>query len=281
MFHNFVRNVMGCGATSNEAADLYLDLMKRCVTNLIYDDDTDMILGKYRVDPGSNRYKLLESPPADAGRKYLGQIWPSRAHTMIGIPRLDNLQQCVVAVLENNVPGDLIETGVWRGGASIFMRAILKVYGVMNRKVWIANSFDGLPEPDARKYPLDADSDFHRHEVLAVSLEEVKSNFERYGLFDDQVCVLKGWFRDTLPNAPFKQLAVVRLDGDLYESTMDGLVHLYPKLSVGGYLIVDDYGAVQGCDRAVDDYRTRFNISSEIERIEGFGAFWQKTSAGG
>jgi O-methyltransferase len=90
----------------------------------------------------------------------------------------------------------------------------------------------------------------HKARELAVSLEQVKANFDRYGLLDDQVRFLKGWFRDTLPVAPIERLAVLRLDGDMYESPMDTLVNLYPKLSEGGYVIVDDYGAIPACRQA-------------------------------
>ena len=111
---------------------------------------------------------------------------------------------------------------------------------------------------------------------LAVSVDEVKANFERYGLLDDQVRFLKGWFKDTLPATPIKQLAVARLDGDMYESTMDALGALYPKLSPGGYLIVDDYGAVPACRQAVEDYRTKMGIKEPVQDIDGLGAYWQR-----
>ena len=137
------------------------------------------------------------------------------------------------AGLTDGVPGDLIETGVWRGGATILMRAILKARGVTDRVVWVADSFAGLPAPNAARYPLDAGINLHRFPQLAVTLERVQDNFRRYGLLDDQVRFLKGWFRDTLPAAPIERLAVLRLDGDLYESTIQALESLYDKLSAG------------------------------------------------
>jgi len=144
------------------------------------------------------------------------------------------------------VPGlNVVQSGGPGGQTSIFMRGILKAYGVGDRQVWVADSFEGLPPPDAARYPKDAGSEFHRHETLAVSLEEVRSNFERYGLLDEQVRFLKGWFRVSLPAAPTEKLAIMRLDGDMYESTMDGLVWLYPKLSPGGFCIIDDFGSQQ------------------------------------
>jgi O-methyltransferase len=113
---------------------------------------------------------------------------------------------------------------------------------------------------------------------LAISIEAVKANFERYGLLDDQVRFLKGWFKDTLPTAPFTNFAVIRLDGDMYESTMEALVALYPKLVRGGYAILDDYGLADGlCKHAVTDYRREHAIADEIVDIDGQGAYWQKS----
>jgi len=197
---------------------------------------------------------------------------------MIGQKRIENLRFCVETALQEGVPGDLIETGVWRGGATIFMRGILKAYGIRDRKVWVADSFAGLPPPDPAQYPADAGDPHHSIAVLAISLEEVQENFRNYGLLDDQVRFLKGWFKDTLPTAPIQRLAVVRLDGDMYESTMDGLKNLYPKLSPGGFLIIDDYNAVPGCKQAVTDYRQGNGIQAAIQTIDTTGVFWKKAS---
>ena len=257
-------------------ADLYLELLKRCLTNSIHDDDLDLMTGKMVAEPSTGRYVTVEPAAVEPEAKYYGHLWPSRAHTMIGIPRMNNIRHCVEHVLSHGVPGDLIETGVWRGGATIFMRGILKAYGVTDRRVWVADSFAGLPKADFTNYPREEPYEFHKMSQLAVSLEEVQRNFERYGLLDDQVRFLKGWFKDTLPAAPIDQLAVMRLDGDLYESTMDGLVHLYPKLSPGGFVIVDDYNGVSSCNDAVHDFRREAGVTAEIHEIPGSGAFWMK-----
>jgi O-methyltransferase len=110
---------------------------------------------------------------------------------------------------------------------------------------------------------------------LAISADEVRGNFERYGLLDEQVCFLEGFFQDTLADAPIDQLAVLRLDGDMYESTIVALEALYPKLSPGGYLIVDDY-ALPGCRQAVDDYRRDNGISEPLQEVDWTGRFWQR-----
>jgi O-methyltransferase len=206
-----------------------------------------------------------------------GRDWPLYADTMIGMRRLDNLHACVRDVLARDIPGDLVEAGVWRGGATIFMRGALEAYGDPTRCVWAADSYEGLPPPDATRYPADANDQFWTYERLRVPLEEVKANFERYGLLDGRVRFLKGWFRDTLPEAPISALSVIRLDGDMYESTMDGLTHLYPKLSPGGYVIIDDYGVVPGCRQAVEDYRADHHITEPVMAIDWSGVFWQKS----
>jgi len=261
----------GHRSATDRGTGLYLELMKRCLANWIFRDMANTTLGR---DPRN------EGMPWRGGPEAMLASWREPSHSMAGLKRLDNVQFCVEDVLTRRVPGDLIETGVWRGGVPILMRAVLAAYGVTDRSVWVADSFEGLPPPNAALYPADAGLDLHRISELAVSLEQVQSHFERYDLLDGQVRFLKGWFRDTLPHAPIERLAVARLDGDLYESTMDALTHLYPKLSVGGYLIVDDYGAILACREAVHDYRAAHGITDQILPIDWTGVYWQRTAEG-
>ena len=204
-----------------------------------------------------------------------GRDWPYFAQTMVGEKRLANVRSCVEQVVTEGVPGDLIETGVWRGGVVILMRAILEAYGDASRSVYVADSFEGVPPPNVGEYPSDTGSRLHDAKALAVSREEVARNFELYGLLDDRVRFLEGWFKDTLPNVRDRTWSVVRLDGDLYESTMDALVNLYPGLSVGGFLIVDDYGHGP-CREAVTRFREEYGIDEPIEEIDWLGAFWRR-----
>lgn len=205
-----------------------------------------------------------------------GLDWPAYADTMIGLKRMDNIEFCIQRIIEDKIQGDFIETGVWRGGATIFMRALLRAYEVTDKIVWVADSFEGLPKPNHELYNADKGDKHYLKKELAVSLDIVKRNFEKYGLLDDKVKFLKGWFKDTLPTAPIQSLSLLRLDGDMYESTMDGLVNLYPKLSVGGYIIIDDWGAVPACKQAVSDYRNRHQILERIEEIDWGGVYWRK-----
>ncbi len=206
-----------------------------------------------------------------------GWDWPSTALTMVGRQRLRNFRMLIERVIDERVPGDIIETGVWRGGASIFARAVLAARNVRDRRIIVADSFEGLPPPDAA-FPADRDSALHTFAELAVSLEQVQANFAKFDLLDDQVVFLKGWFRDTMPTVPSERLAVLRLDGDMYESTIDPLKHLYDRLSVGGWVIVDDYVLVEGCRQAVHDFLEQRGLAPEILPIDGFGVYFQKTA---
>lgn len=199
------------------------------------------------------------------------------AHTMIGRKRIDNLHACLELVRTRQIPGDLIETGVWRGGATIFMRGYLHAYGITDRLVWVADSFEGLPPPTL---PQDNGVDLSKatNPFLAVSLDEVKDYFTRYELLDEQVRFLAGWFRDTLADAAIERLAILRLDGDLYESTMDALTALYPKLSPGGFAIVDDYYTNPTCKAAVHDFRRERGIAEPMIPIDNDGVYWERAA---
>lgn len=204
-----------------------------------------------------------------------GLGWPINGYTMIGTKRLNNIQYCIEQVVKNGVEGDFIETGVWRGGACIFAKTLFDILDE-KRKVWVADSFQGLPKPNTELYPEDAGDDLYSLEQLRISLEQVQSNFKQFDLLDDNVIFLKGWFKDTLPAAPIEKLAIVRLDGDMYESTMDGLTNLYHKLSSGGFIIIDDYGVIPACKKAVHDFRDKHGITEEIINIDDSGYYWQK-----
>jgi len=250
-------------STETTSVQLYLDLLKGCLTRLLHPDSHVSL-------------ELLPTGEFNAEARREGKDWPSEAETMIGLHRLDNIESCVTDVLERGIPGDLVETGVWRGGAVIFMRAILKAYGDRDRIVWAVDSFEGLPKPGPSTHTADAAdtlSEFNAY--LGVSLDQVKSNFARYGLLDDQVQFVKGWFRDSLPSVPINKIAVLRLDGDMYESTMDVLENLYSKVSPGGYVIVDDYGVYESCKAAIHDFRNKYHIEDEIKTIDWSGVYWR------
>lgn len=268
---------------------LYLDLMKKTLSFSLWPEPpipVDMF-GYKRFRPVQRllaltsrmlevgQLQLVKQHVVNADHREQGSVLPCYADTMIGLRRLDNLQYCIETVIKDGVAGDLIETGVWRGGACIFMRAVLAAYGITDRKVFVADSFDGLPKPDTENFPQDRGDRHYLKRYLAISQEDVANNFRKYGLLDDQVVFLKGWFKDTLPVAPIEKLAVLRLDGDMYGSTMDAFNHLYAKLSSGGFCIIDDYG-LRRCKEAVEDFRNAQGIRAELKEIDWTGRFWRK-----
>jgi O-methyltransferase len=271
--------------------ELYLDLLKRSLTRALQEDNDDVIgfnhwsraPWKRQVSTVLGRgldrigIEVARKRPYDANARMHGRDWPARAETMVGLKRLDNVEHCIRTVLADGVPGDLVETGIWRGGTTIFMRGALEALGDPDRVVWAADSFEGLPPPSAEQFPADLGDNHHELDALAVSEETVRRNFARYGLLDDRVRFLKGFFKDTLHLAPIERIAVLRLDGDMYESTIQALDPLYPKLSPGGFCIIDDYHAVPACKLAVDDYRRDHGIVDEIVEIDGSAVYWRST----
>jgi hypothetical protein len=246
-----------------ETQQLYLDNLERVLTG-VDNRDPPILDGPMKFD----MYK--------PNVRRLGLDWPKTALTMIGSRRLHNFRRLIERVIRNDIPGDIIETGVWRGGASIMARAVLKAWNVTDRKIIVCDSFQGLPPPNVELWPADHDSNLHTYPDLAVSLEQVQANFTRHGLLDEQVVFLKGWFRDTMPQVPSSTLAVIRLDGDMYESTIDPLNHLYDRLSPGGWLIIDDYSIIPACKAAVQDFFGRRGIKPKLRPIDHCGMCMRK-----
>jgi O-methyltransferase len=243
------------------ARQMYCDLLVRIIANTIYADPSGDPWHERRFDPEARTN---------------GRDWPTVAHSMAGTLRLDNLKDLTQRVLDEGVPGDFIETGVWRGGCCILMRGVLAANGVADRRVYVADSFAGLPPPDAALYPADAGDAHSTHAELAISVEQVRENFARYGLLDAQVVFLEGWFEDTLPTLGGNRFALIRLDGDMYGSTICSLRNLYPRLSSGGFAIIDDYHAVPGCRQAVHDYFNETGIAPPLVEIDWTGIYWRK-----
>jgi O-methyltransferase len=284
---------MGNRFQSTEVEDLYLELLKQALTRMMFIDEEVWDVGQsgrawesangvrpwlqrqVRTYLGRRGLRLVRTG-GDAELRRTGRDWPATAETMVGLSRLDSVQECIEQVLGEGIPGDLIETGVWRGGCSIFMRAVLAARRDPNRTVWVADSFQGLAAPDLEAYSDELATDLSAFDVLAVPLDQVQKNFRRYGLLDERVRFLPGWFKDTLPTAPIEQLALIRLDGDYYESTITALTHLYPKLSRGGFVIVDDY-SIPACAKAVADFRARTGEASAIHSIDLDATYWRKS----
>lgn len=320
----------GIGAAVAELPlpSLYLDVVKRALCNFIYEDPSTWAYGPDKQLVPLNRFDLR--------RRVLGQDLPLQAHTMVGWRRLTNIESCAKAVIDAGVPGDFVETGVLRGGSAIFMRAVLRAYGVTDRRVFACDTFVAPQEPqpslvrDAvgkaifkvvswltripsarwrrslfrfmevrqRSWPPSVNPssewvDFclalvryaEKNQALlrprdVTSVSAVRSHFARYGLLDSQVELVQGFFADTLPKAPIQRVALLRCDGDTYESTRSVLDVLYDKVSVGGYVIIDDYHSFADAKDAVDQFRSAHAIADELSKVDDSAVFWRKSAGG-
>lgn len=235
----------------------YLDLM------------CDSLVGRLNRDPALQEHIA----GYDDEHRMNGWDWPSAAPSMIGWRRMNHLRNECERVIREGVAGDFLEAGVWRGGAVMMMRAVLKAYAVGDRRVFAADTFAGMPpDTDAR----DSAAFLRDAAPFAVPLEEVKAALFRYGLLDKQIVFLVGDFAATLKSAPTDRLAILRLDGDTYTSAKDTLVALYDKLSSGGSLILDDYFLFADYKRAIDEFRDEHDIADPIVRIDSYGGYWIK-----
>ena len=250
----------------------YLELLKLCLCDLAGASTLSVTRSGDSRSTGAPLFSR-ELAGDELKLRANGVDWPWSGLTMIGLARLDDLQSCVEAVVRDRIDGDVIEAGAWRGGASILMRAALDSLGADDRTVWVADSFQGLPPPAAE----DRELDLSQLDFLAVPVEEVQAYFARFGC-EHGVRFLPGFFDETLPRLRDQRWSLVRLDGDTYESTWLALESLYPGLSVGGYLVVDDYLLIEECREAVDGYRREHGITEPIEEIDWNSGRWRRES---
>ncbi|HEX3688727.1 MAG TPA: TylF/MycF/NovP-related O-methyltransferase [Solirubrobacteraceae bacterium] len=211
-----------------------------------------------------------------------GKDWPLAGLTMIGLQRLGDLQRCVETIVGDGVPGDLIEAGAWRGGASILIRATLDSLGARDRTLWVADSFQGFPPADDSSSAADRELEaaMHRIGYLAPGLETVRGYFDRFGV-QEGVRFVPGFFEETMDGLRGGSWALIRLDADTYRATKLGLEALYDGLAPGGYVVVDDYFhpyLPESCRLAVDEFRAQRGIEDPIEQIDWNGARWRRTA---
>jgi hypothetical protein len=277
--------------SENVGTQLYLDILKRSILNEIYLDDELRVAYLRRCLTGADSfdYAVLHDIRTRRREQY-DELKQSRqrgkfvnrdisdsgfSHSMIGHARIDSLHDCLDIIRLQSIPGDLVECGVWRGGACIFMAGYLIAHELSGRKVIAADSYEGLPVPSL---PQDMNLDLSKHlyPQLAVSRETVQDNFSVYGLNNNNIVFLKGWFKDTLPDAPVEQIALLRMDGDLYESTTDILQSLYDKVADDGIIIVDDF-AIDACKAAVIDFFTARKLPNPtFQTIDWTGVWFRK-----
>lgn len=268
----------------------YLQLLRKALVNLIYPEhelhlryleakpagdhlNVQRALRDLRYDDVTS-FKELVSGKRD-GRNFRGAVTRD-AHTMVGLRRLENIEYCAAQIFAAGTEGDFLEAGVCQGGASIYMRALQVAYAQEHRRMWVADSFEGLPPPRSE---VDEGLDFTEERMpwLAASLQAVQDNFRTYDLLSDNVRFVKGWFSHSLEACEVERIALLRIDADLYESTHQVLQALYDRVSVGGFIIVDDYHAFRACRTAVDEFRSERGITDPLRRVDWTATCWQRT----
>jgi O-methyltransferase len=254
--------------SSNERGRMaYLEMMKSMVSGAVFLDSELSVGGDHQAF----------TTHFDLNKRKQGQDWAYLGDTMTGWARLDNVRTLLTDIVMRNVTGDFIETGVWRGGNSMFARAVINSLGQGgSRKSYVCDSFRGLPPMHRNLHNGDVGWDYRPY--LEVPVEVVIDGFRKYSLLDTQVVFAKGFFNETMRplQSIIDHLVIIRLDGDMYESTVDVLYHLYPKLSVGGYVIVDDWG-IEPTQKACQDFFEVHGIHVTVHQIDWISAYWQKT----
>eukprot|EP01036_Dinobryon_divergens_P029119 gene29119-38180_t len=210
---------------------------------------------------------------------------------MVSPARLQNVMELAFKAFVYGIPGSFVETGVWKGGCSMVSRAVaVSTNSTECHHSWLFDSYEGLPKPRKEDELAEATTTVrnHQHSVMdppgsykdGSGLEEVKKNFEDvFGNNFRHFHMVKGWFNDTVFTAPVDRIALLRLDGDLYTSTMDVLEAFYHKVSPGGFVIIDDYGWWPQCKLAVHDFfdkKLDMNITSKLHFIDNSGVWFQK-----
>jgi len=212
----------------------------------------------------------------DPVERMKGNDWPPWGQTMVGHLRLLNVRTAIEDTVKNNVPGDFVELGTWRGGTCIFAKAIFNVMGETSRKVHLFDAFEKIQSYDTTQGNF---VDF-----LAATQDSVSHNFQKFGVLDDNVEFHKGLFKNTVPAFvaanPNLQLSVLRIDGNFYDSYQDALYYLFPLVPVGGYVIFDDVFVNNGDEAIMQcwlDFKKDNSVPEELTRIDDVSAYFKKT----
>ena len=263
--NQFSLNMSARSDESGAARLAYLELLKRALIGA-----TALFSNVQLIDCPRGFGKKLN--PRDSGVLING-----------GYERLINMHSLLDKVRLEHIKGDYVECGVWRGGSALFMAAYAKLYGQVDRKTWLFDSFEGVPPGNSSERWRNNNGELidrgWEKDNLAVALEDVQRHFSQYDLAGPSIIFVKGWFSKTLPVSQVESIAILRVDGDLYSSTYLVLKHLYHRISIGGGVILDDWG-IPGARKAVEAFREEHGITEEIQMHDPPGCYpvahWRK-----
>jgi hypothetical protein len=196
-------------------------------------------------------------------------------YSLANEPEIDFIHSAIKDIYESNIPGDIVEAGVWRGGMGIWMNYLVHEYSPYPRKIWLFDSYDGFPEP---KHPKDR----YVHPVTKIlygsnaSVDQVKNNFEMFGLLTQNLCFVKGEFEKSVSYVDIDEISILHLDCDYYDPTLLLLEKYYHRISKNGYVIVNRYYyEYVNIKTAIDEFRNKYQIQSPIQKIGSIYAYWR------
>lgn len=229
--------------------------------------------------------KKLVDYPYDMGEDFFKLFDDCKPYTMTSVQRMYSIFQAVKYVVENNIEGDWVETGVWKGGSSMMGAHSFMYYKDPGRTMHLYDTFEGMSVPTEKDVAWtgeDGQVDWEKNqkddhnEWCYSPIDEVRQNMARTGYPDDKIKLIKGKVEDTIPNVLPSKIAILRLDTDWYESVYHSLQHLYPLVVDKGIVIIDDYGYWKGAREAVDQYLKENNLTPLLTRIDNTGRLFIK-----
>jgi O-methyltransferase len=228
----------------------------------------------YRLTP--DEFDDRSQGLTDEERDLLGRVRP---FTMTSPEQMLALMDAVKYVSNGAIPGAIVECGVWRGGSMMLAAELLSSLGSTERDLYLYDAFTGMPPSSADDVRFDG---LTTEEVKTMegikggwclaTRQEVTENLRTTAYPSERIHIVEGYVEQTIPAESPDDIAILRLDTDWYTSTKHGLVHLYPRLSSGGVLILDDYGYWKGAQKAVDEYFAEFGGNRPLlQRTDRYG----------
>jgi O-methyltransferase len=202
----------------------------------------------------------------------------AHGHTITGIPAQWALYKAIEYIVRNEIPGDIVECGVWNGGSVLIAACALRHFGDTSRRIYLYDTFEGVPKPEKIDIDCRGNSALTKWAYLRIrgklwgfggTVDIVKDVIALSNYPTDNFIFVKGMVEDTIPSQLPETISLLRLDTDLYKSTYHELVHCYPLISSGGVMIIDDYGYYLGCRQATDKYISENKLRLFLARLDG------------
>jgi O-methyltransferase len=235
------------------------------------------------IASSQKRVEKVENLFLDIEEKEFWEIYNlCSPYSMTSVERMYCLYKSVDYLLSNNIEGDFVECGVWRGGSAMMIAKMLSNRKIVDRKLFLYDTFEGMTEPTDSDVRYNGENatilynelvDENGKTIWCVgNLEDVKRNLDLTNFDNENIVYVKGKVEDTIPNnLPENKISLLRLDTDWYESTKHELIHLFPILETNGVLIIDDYGYWRGSRKAVDEYFNEIKLPAFLNRIDNTG----------